>query len=185
MAYNSKQVVRVKDKSFKLFKSYDEIAAAIDALAERIEADYADKECPLFLGVLNGSFMFAAELMQRISLESEIQFVKLASYEGTTSTGCVSNLIGLKNDISGRHIVIVEDIVDTGGSIEHLLKTLEEYSPASVEVATMLLKPASYTKPYPIKYAAMEIPNDFILGFGLDYDELGRNLRDIYKLADE
>ncbi len=185
MAYNSKPIVKVKDKTFKIFKSYEEIAAAIDALAERIEADYADKECPLFLGVLNGSFMFASELMQRVSLESEIQFVKLASYEGTNSTGKVSSLIGLKNDIAGRHVVIVEDIVDTGGSIDHLMKALAELHPASVEVATLLWKPASYAKHYPIKYAAMEIPNDFILGFGLDYDELGRNLRDIYKIVDE
>ena len=185
MAYNSREVVTVKDKKFRIFKSYEEIAAAIDCVAERIEADYADKKHPLFLAVLNGSFMFAAELMQRVSLESEIQFVKLASYEGTSTTGKVNNLIGLKNDIKGRHVVIVEDIVDTGGSIDHLMKTLAEHEPASVEVATLLLKPASYTKHYPIKYAAMEIPNDFILGFGLDYDELGRNLRDIYKLADE
>ena len=185
MAYNSRPIVKVKDKTFKIFKPYEEIAAAIDAVAERIEADYADKECPLFLGVLNGSFMFAAELMQRVSLESEIQFVKLASYSGTSSTGSVANLIGLKNDIKGRHVVIVEDIVDTGGSIDHLMKTLAEHEPASVEVATLLFKPASYTKHYNIKYPAMEIPNDFILGFGLDYDELGRNLRDIYILADE
>ncbi len=185
MAYNSRPIVKVKDKTFKIFKPYDEIAAAIDAVAERIEADYADKECPIFLGVLNGSFMFAAELMQRVSLESEIQFVKLASYSGTSSTGSVANLIGLKNDIKGRHVVIVEDIVDTGGSIDHLMKTLAEHEPASVEVATLLFKPASYTKHYTIKYPAMEIPNDFILGFGLDYDELGRNLRDIYILADE
>lgn len=176
--------VTLKDKTFELSIPYERIEKEIDALAARINEDYKDLDTPLFLGVLNGSFMFMAELMQRIEFPCELSFVKLASYVGTSSTGKVSELIGLKDNLEGRHIIVVEDIVDTGESIEHLMRSLVGHRPASVEVATLLFKPDSYKKELPIRYRAMEIPNDFIVGFGLDYDQLGRNLKDIYKIVE-
>lgn len=176
--------VTLKDKTFELFIPYARIEEAIDALGARINEDYKDKPTPLFIGVLNGSFMFMGELMQRIAFQCELSFVKLASYVGTSSSGKVSELIGLTDNLEGRDIIVVEDIVDTGESIEHLMRSLTGHRPASIEVATLLFKPASYKKEVPIRYRAMEIPNDFIVGFGLDYDQLGRNLKDIYKIAE-
>ena len=157
---------------------------AVEAVAQRINADYAGKETPLFLGILNGSFMFMSDLIKKIEFNNELSFVKLASYEGTCSTGCVKNLIGLNNSIEGRHVIIVEDIVDTGESIEHMIKELEARNPASVEVCTLFFKPGSYRKTLPIKYRAMEIGNEFIVGYGLDYDQLGRSLKDIYVVTE-
>lgn len=177
--------VQLKDKTFELFIPYDTIHQAIVELGKRINEDYKDKETPLFLGVLNGSFMFMAELLQQIDFNCETSFVKLASYSGTKSTGRVSELIGLADNVRGRHVIVVEDIVDTGGSIEHLLRSLIGHEPASIEVATLLFKPDAYKKDSPIKYSAISIPNDFIVGFGLDYDQLGRNLRHIYKIVEE
>lgn len=176
--------VTLRDKTFELFIPYEKLMAAIDELGRRINADYKDKELPLFLGVLNGSFMFMSELMQRIEFNCELSFVKLVSYRGTKSTGKVSELIGLADNLEGRHIIVVEDIVDTGESVDHLLRSLTGHNPASIEIATLLFKPQAYTKELPITYSAMSIPNDFIVGFGLDYDQLGRNLRDIYKIVE-
>lgn len=177
--------VTLKDKTFELFIPYETLQTAIKELANRINNDYKDKQTPLFLGVLNGSFMFMSELMKEIEFNCEMSFVKLASYSGTTSLGRVSELIGLADNLQGRDIIVVEDIVDTGDSIEHLLRSLVGHEPASVEIATLLLKPDSYTKKIPVKYSAMSIPNDFIVGFGLDYNQLGRNLKNIYKIVDE
>lgn len=177
--------VTLKDKTFELFIPYQTLHGSVVDLASRINEDYHDKQTPLFLGVLNGSFMFMGELMKEIDFNCEMSFVKLASYSGTCSTGRVSELIGLADNLRGRHIIVVEDIVDTGESIEHLLRSLVGHEPASVEIATLLLKPESYKKEIPVKYAAMSIPNDFIVGFGLDYNQLGRNLKDIYKIVDE
>lgn len=185
MACNTAHRVTLHDKTFERFIPYDKLSDSIDALAERLNEDYKDKETPLFLGVLNGAFMFIAELLQKIDFTCEVSFVKLSSYYGTNSSGTVTELIGLKDNIEGRHVIIVEDIVDTGESIEHLIKSLVGHQPADMQVATMLFKPNSYRKHYDIKYRAMEIPNDFIVGFGLDYNSLGRNLRDIYKIVDE
>ncbi len=180
------QRVTLDDKTFEVSIPNAEILAAIDALAARINADYRDRGgVPLFLGVLNGAFMFISELLQKINFPCEVSFVKLSSYHGTSSTGTVTELIGLKDNIKGRHVIIVEDIVDTGESVAHLMNSLTGHQPASIEIATMLFKPGSYRKDFNIKYPAMEIPNDFIVGFGLDYDQLGRNLRDIYKIVDE
>ncbi len=177
--------VTLKDKTFEIFIPYEKIHAAVVEVADRINRDYRDKEAPLFLGVLNGAFMFMAELMQQVDFNCEMSFVKLASYRGTKSSGKVSELIGLADNLQGRHIIVVEDIVDTGESIEHLMRSLVGHEPASIEVATLLFKPDSYKKDVPIKYSALSIPNDFIVGFGLDYDQLGRNLCDIYKIVDE
>ena len=157
---------------------------AVAAVACRINEDYRDKPTPLFVGVLNGSFMFMSDLIKKIEFNNELSFVKLASYEGTCSTGCVKNLIGLNNSIEGRHVIIVEDIVDTGESIEHMIGELKSHNPASIEVCTLFFKPDSYRKQLPIKYRAMEIGNEFIVGYGLDYDQLGRSLKDIYVVTE-
>lgn len=144
----------------------------------------ADKN-PLFLAVLNGSFMYASDLMKFINIPCEISFVKVASYAGTESSGKVTEVIGLSEDITGREIVIVEDIVDTGHTMERMLEILKKKNPANIHISTLLLKPGKLQVPLDIEYAAMEIPNDFIVGYGLDYDQQGRNLRDIYTLVQE
>ncbi len=182
---NNKPRVVLHDKTFELSIPYAELDKAIAALGDKINEDYKDVETPLFLGVLSGAFMFMSELMQKINFPCELSFVKLSSYSGMTSTGKVQELIGLRNNIEGRHVIIVEDIVDTGESMEHLLRSLEGHRPASVEIATLLFKPSKFSKDYDVKYRALEIPNDFIVGFGLDYDELGRNLKDIYTVVNE
>lgn len=184
MASNTQERVTLGDKTFELSIPYEKLNDAIEAVAERINEDYAQKETPLFLGVLNGAFMFISELLQKIEFACEVSFVKLSSYQGTSSTGTVTELIGLKDNIKGRHIIIVEDIVDTGESVSHLMNSLVGHQPASIEIATMLFKPNAYLKEFTIKYPAMKIPNDFIVGFGLDYNQLGRNLRDIYKIVE-
>ncbi len=181
----SDNTVKLHDRTFRVMIPAADIDTAIDRLAVQINADYAGRETPLFLGVLNGAFMFASELMKKMKFNCEISFVKLASYCGTGSTGKVSELIGLKNNIEGRHVIIVEDIVDTGESMEHLLRSLSGHRPASIEIATLFYKPAAFRKDFPVKYRAMEIGNEFIVGFGLDYNELGRNLKDIYVVTDE
>ena len=176
--------VKLHDLTFRVMIPAAEIDKAIDRVAAQINADYRDRETPLFLGVLNGAFMFASELMKKMKFNCEISFVKLASYCGTGTTGKVSELIGLKNNIEGRHVIIVEDIVDTGESMEHLLRSLSGHRPASIEIATLFFKPAAFTKEFLVKYKAMDIGSEFIVGFGLDYNELGRNLKDIYVVTD-
>lgn len=139
----------------------------------------------MFLAVLNGSFVFAADLMRYITIPCEISFVKLASYQGTTSTGTIKEVIGLNEDLAGRTIVIVEDIVDTGFTMKRMVESLGTRGPKSIHICTLLLKPGKLQVPLNIEYAAMSIPNDFIVGYGLDYDQQGRNLRDIYTLVDD
>jgi len=175
-------IVRLHDLHFEPFISEAELGRAIGAVAADINTAYAGKR-PLFVGVLNGAFFFASELIKRITIECEITFVKVASYHGTTSTGQVSQLIGLNERISGRHVVVVEDIVDTGNTIEHLLGVLADHQPASVNVATLLFKPDAYKKDLPIAHVALRIPNDFVVGSGLDHDGLGRNLPGILRLV--
>ena len=180
-----KRRLKLYDKTFEEFISNEEIKRAVATLAGRINNDYRGKEPPIFLGVLNGAFMFMGELMQQIDIPCELSFVKLASYHGASSTGRIKELIGLGDNIFGRHIIVVEDIVDTGESIRHLMRSLVGHEPASVEVATLLYKPGAYKNDIPIKYAGLEIGNDFIVGFGLDYNQLGRNLKDIYVIVNE
>lgn len=177
-------IIKLHDKKFKIMIPAAKIDEAVEAVARRINHDYADKETPLFLGILNGSFMFMSDLIKKIEFQNELSFVKLASYEGTESTGQVRNLIGLTTPIEGRHVIIVEDIVDTGESIDHMICDLEARKPASIEVCTLFFKPASYRKTRPIKYRAMEIGNEFIVGYGLDYNQLGRSLKDIYVVTE-
>ena len=176
-------IVKIKDKTFRTFIPEDQIAERVKAVAERINEDLADKN-PLFLAVLNGSFIFAADLMRYITIPCEISFVKLASYQGTTSTGVIKEVIGLNEELTGRTVVILEDIVDTGFTIKRMIETLGTRGPESVHVCTLLLKPGKLQVPLNVEYVAMEIPNDFIVGYGLDYDQQGRNLRDIYTLVE-
>ena len=176
--------VTILDKTFETSIPEAEILERVKRVAEQINKDMAGKN-PLFLAVLNGSFIFAADLMRFINIPSEISFVKLASYEGTTSTGEIKEVIGLNEDISGRDVIIVEDIVDTGSTMKRMLETLGTRNPRSLHICTLLLKPGKLAVPLNVEYVAMEIPNDFIVGYGLDYDQQGRSLRDIYILAQE
>lgn len=173
--------IQIKDKRFRVSIPEEKILRSIAQIAEKIDVDYQGK-VPLFICVLNGAFLFAADLLKMLSLECEISFVKLASYEGTASVGKVKTLIGLNQNIKGRDVVIVEDIVDTGLTIDTLYKQLQVFEPNSIKVATMMFKPDSYQKEVPIDYFAMEIPANFIVGYGLDYEERGRNLKNIYSL---
>lgn len=175
--------VTLFDKTFRTFISNKEIESAIDKVAARINADFEGcEDIPVLLCVLNGSIMFTSELMKRLNFNCELVSTKLSSYEGTGSTGKVKQAMGLTGDISGKRVIIVEDIVDTGNTIVELKKILSDMGAAESYVCTMLLKPEAYDKDVAIDYVAMEIPNDFIVGFGLDYNQLGRNLKDIYVL---
>lgn len=174
-------VVKVKDKSFRTFIPEAEIQAKVKAVAERLNHDMEGKD-PVFLAVLNGAFIFAADLIRNITIPCEISFVKLSSYSGTNTTGKVKKVLGLSTDIEGRNVVIVEDIVDTGITMKNMIAELKTHNPASIHVCTLLVKPGKLQEKLDIEYPAMEIPNDFILGYGLDYDQLGRNLKDIYVL---
>ena len=175
--------VRLHDLEFEPYITEAELAADIDRVAANIAEHYADKR-PLFLGVLNGAFFFAAELLKRLPIECEISFVKVASYHGTRSSGSVSQLIGLNERIEGRHVVVLEDIVDTGNTIKHIMDILAERHPASVAVATLLFKPDAYTQDIPVEHVARVIPNAFVVGSGLDHDGLGRNLPGILKIVE-
>ena len=177
------EIIHIKDTDFKVSIPEEEILKQVDRVAAEINRDLAGKN-PLFLAVLNGSFMFASDLMKRITIPCEISFVKLASYQGVTSTGKVRDVIGINENLTGRTIVIVEDIIESGTTMQHMLETLGTYSPESVQIATLLVKPEKLKVDLDIKYAAMNIPNDFIVGYGLDYDGFGRNYKDIYTVVD-
>jgi hypoxanthine phosphoribosyltransferase len=175
----NKAPVKVLDKLFGPYITEDQLLARIDDIADEIKDKYADKD-PLFLGILNGSFMFASDLLKAVYIKSKVSFVKVASYAGTHTTGQVNELIGLNEPIEGRHIVVVEDIVDTGITITHVLQWLQQHQPASVAVAALLYKPSRLQKPVKPDYIGFEVPDKFLLGYGLDYDGYGRNLRHIY-----
>lgn len=177
-------IVKIKDKTFETSISEEEIKQRVLAVAEQINKDMADKN-PLLLAVLNGSFIFAADLMRGLTIPCEISFVKMASYEGTSSTGQMKQLIGINSDIKDRHIIIVEDIVESGFTMQTMLEQLKGLQPASIHICTLLLKPERLKVPLDIEYVAFRIPNDFILGYGLDYDQQGRQLRDIYTLKED
>lgn len=174
--------VKIKDKTFVTSIPEAEILKRIGTVAARINADMEGKT-PVFLAVLNGSFMFASDLVRMITVPCEVSFVKFSSYSGTKSTGTVKQLIGLDGSLKGRDVIIVEDIVETGYTMREMLSQVEALEPNSVQVCTLLLKPDCLRVPLDIKYAVMEIPNDFIVGYGLDYDQQGRNLRDIYTIV--
>lgn len=176
-------IIQIKDKRFKTFIPEAEILQEVSRVANEIMNDLKDEK-PLFVSVLNGSFMFTADLMKYLDMPCEVSFVKLASYEGTSSTGKVKELVGLNDDITGRTVVIVEDIVDTGLTMQRLVETLKARNPKEVRIATLLVKPDKLQVPLDIHYVAMNIPNDFIVGYGLDYDGLGRNYRNIYTVIE-
>jgi hypoxanthine phosphoribosyltransferase len=174
--------LRVHDKEFIPYINSLEIKREVSRVASEINRDYEGKR-PLFIGILNGAFIFAADLFRQINLDAEIGFIKLASYKGVKSTGKVITAIGLDVELYGRDVIIVEDIVDTGKTLSQFLPQLEHHHPASLKVASLLHKPAAMVHPIKIDYLGFTIPDKFVLGFGLDYDGLGRNLNDIYQLV--
>jgi adenylate kinase len=172
-------IVKLHDKTFKPFLSEKEIQTAIQKLAVEIQRDYQDLS-PIFIGILNGSFLFTADLVREFTGDCEVTFLRMASYEGTNSTGKVQTVMGIKESLKDRHVVIIEDIVDTGNTVEKLVEVLTKEQPASLKIATLLYKPKAYQKDIPIDYVAITVGNEFLVGYGLDYDGLGRNLKDIY-----
>ena len=176
-------VIKIHDREFVKTISAEEIAVQVKRVAGDINRDYAGKR-PLLLGVLNGCFMFASDLMKNLEIECEVSFVKFSSYEGADTTGTVKQVMGLNESIEGRDVIIVEDIVDTGLTMHKMLETLGESKPASLAIASLFLKPARLRVPVEVKYSAFEIPDRFIVGYGLDYDGLGRNLPDVYDVKE-
>ena len=180
---DSMDTIQIKDKTFRPYIRREEIKAAIEKIAARINNELAG-ENPLFICVLNGAFVFAADLLREITIESEITFMRMKSYSGTQSTGVVKIIHGLDEDIKDRTVIVVEDIIDTGFTMQRIINQLKEREPKQVKIATLLFKPKALKCDVHVDYAALEIPNDFIVGYGLDYDEQGRNLKDIYVIAD-
>lgn len=174
--------VKVKDKEFVISIDSETIQRRIAELAQQIEHDLHG-EIPVFISVLNGSVLFATDLFRRITKDAEITFIRVSSYSGTASTGVVKSVVGVKESLEGRHVIIVEDIVDTGDTAVYLVDEIMKHRPASLKFATLLFKPAALRQKVKLDYVGFEVPNDFLVGYGLDYDGLGRNLNDIYKLA--
>ncbi len=175
-------IIEIEDKKFETLIKETEIRAAIDIVAARLNLELDGKR-PLFVCVLNGAFMFAADLMRRLTIDCQISFMKVASYEGTNSSGRVKQLIGLNEEVKGRTVVLIEDIVDTGETMVMLTKQLKDLGAADVRIATLLFKPESCRKDVTPNYIGINLPKDFIVGYGLDYNGYGRNLTDIYSLV--
>jgi len=175
--------IRLHDKDFVPFISAQELDFAIQNMAKQIEDDFAD-DVPVFVGILNGSFMVVSDFMKHYKGSCEVSFIKMASYEGTASTNEVKQLIGLNQDLSGRTVIIIEDIVDTGNTIEELKDLFKKQNVKHFKIATLFFKPEAYKKDIKLDYVGIRIPNKFIVGFGLDYDGLGRNLPEVYQLKD-
>jgi hypoxanthine phosphoribosyltransferase len=171
------------DKEFEVFITQKQIEEAVDKIALQLNSELGKKDV-IFLSILNGSFMFAADLFKEINFPSQITFLKLASYSGTSSTGKVKKLIGFNEEVEGKIVVIIEDIVDTGNTLTEIINHLTEMKPAEIKIATLFLKPEIYKKEYPIDYIGMEIPNKFVIGYGLDINGYGRNLKDLYALVE-
>jgi hypoxanthine phosphoribosyltransferase len=177
-------IIHLHNKAFKPYLSEDLIQEKVKGLAAQLDSDYADKK-PLFIAILNGSFMFASDLFKYLTIEAEICFIKLASYKGTKSSGQVITAIGLDTDIHHRHVVILEDIIDTGKTMNEFLPQLLNQQPASLKVAILLHKPDATQFKVNIDYCCFSIPNKFVLGYGLDYDGYGRNIKEIYQLIED
>ena len=175
--------IKIKDKSFRVSIPEAEIKTRVKALAEQMSKDLEGKN-PIFLAVLNGAFIFAADLMREMTIPCEISFVKLASYQGTTSTGKVKEVFGINENLSGRNVVIVEDIVESGQTMRQMIESLGTRNPASVQICTLFFKPEKLKEELTLDYVAFRIPDDFILGYGLDYDGLGRELKDVYTIVE-
>ncbi|MBI5219173.1 MAG: hypoxanthine phosphoribosyltransferase [Bacteroidia bacterium] len=174
--------IKVLDKEFVLSVSSEKIQEAVRHTATRMNKELKGKN-PIFIVILNGAFIFASDLMKKLNIDCQISLLKIASYHGTSSTGTIKDLIGLDEDIKGRTVVIVEDIVDTGLTLEHIIGLLKKHSPKAIKVCTLLFKPKAYKKKIKIDYVGIEIPNDFIIGYGLDYNGYARNTEDIYVLT--
>lgn len=174
--------IKVHDKHFIPYITSEEIEEQVERVAAEINKDYHGKK-PLFIAILNGAFIFAADLFKKINVEAEICFIKLASYKGVKSTGKVITAIGLDAELYGRDVIIVEDIVDTGKTLSQFLPQLEHHHPSSLKIASLLHKPDAMVHPIKIDYLGFTIPNKFVLGYGLDYDGLGRNIKEIYQLV--
>jgi len=172
---------QLHDKTFGPYLSGDEICNRIEGLAAQIQSDYQSRKT-VFLIILNGAFIFAADLLKRINIQAEISFVKVSSYQGTSSSGKIKSVLGIDIDLKGKDVIIIEDIVDTGLTLDYLLKTLNSHQPSSIEVASLLFKKEAYQKDFPIKYIGFEIPDNFVVGYGLDYNGLGRNMNEILTL---
>jgi hypoxanthine phosphoribosyltransferase len=177
------QPIKLHDKHFEIYLSEAEIQQKVSEIAHKINNDYKGLN-PLFISILNGSFMFAADLFKHLTIDSEICFIKLASYKGMKSSGHIITAIGLDQDLYNRHVIIIEDIVDTGKTLDVFLPKLHHQQPASLKIAALLHKPEATEKPITIDYLGFSIPNKFVVGYGLDYDGLGRNLKEIYQLKD-
>lgn len=175
--------VTIHKNKFKKLIASVKIQKAISAIAKKIDKDFKN-ERPLFLSVLNGSFLFTADLLKKVKCECEVSFIKVSSYVGTQSTGNVNTLIGLNENLDGRTVIIVEDIVDSGNTLEKVLAELNKHNPKEIKIATLFFKPEAYTKKIKLDYKGMDVPNKFLLGYGLDYDGLGRNLQDVYALEE-
>jgi len=175
-------IVQVRDKYFEPFIPEEKIQQEVSRIAKQMNEELTDKD-PIFLGILNGAFMFASDLYKQITFPCQITFLKLTSYSGTKSTGTVKQLIGINFDLKDRVVVVLEDIVDTGITLETIIRQLSGYEPAEIRVATFLHKPDATIRDVKLDYVGMEIPNDFILGYGLDYDGYGRNYKEIYQLV--
>ena len=171
--------IKLQDKVFKVMIPAEEIDKAVERVAEKLN-ERSECHTPVFLGVLSGSFLFLSDLVRKTTFDSQLAFVKISSYEGTESTGNVKQQFGVDFDIEGRDIIIVEDIVETGHSMNYLLDHLRRKNPASISICTLFFKPEKFLYEYPIDYTALSIGNEFIVGYGLDYNQLGRNLKDIY-----
>lgn len=176
-------MIQLHDKKFEIFISEEEINFALENMVKQIEADFWE-DVPVFIGVLNGSFMVVADLLKKYTSPCEVSFVKMASYEGTQTTHTVKELIGLNQNLENRSVIIVEDIVDTGNTIEELKTIFKAHKVKHFKIATLFLKPEAYKKDIKLDYVGMRIPNKFIVGYGLDYDGLGRNLKEVYQLAE-
>lgn len=177
-------VIKLHDKYFKPFLSHEKIQERISVLASKINTDFK-ASTPIFIGVLNGSFLFVADLLKNINIPCELTFIKVASYQGTETSGKVKQILGLSRSVEGRDIVILEDIVDTGITIEDIYNQIKKDNPKSIKIASLLFKPKAYNKSIPIDYVGLEVGNEFLVGYGLDYNELGRNLKDLYIITEK
>jgi len=175
--------ITIQDKHFKLFIPHEKIKGAIRKIASTMNKELADKDV-IFLGILNGAFMFASQLLGLINFQCRISFLKLVSYQGTSSTGSIKRLIGLNEDLSGKIVVVLEDVVDSGLTVSNTMQQLKGFEPAEIRIATLFIKPANFQQKLKVNYIGLEIPDDFIIGYGLDYNGYGRNLLNIYKIID-
>ncbi len=178
------EIVTILDKRFKHYITYEKIKKSLNRIAGKINAEFAGKK-PVFLIVLNGAFMFASDLLKLITIECEVSFIRLSSYQGMQTTHVVKEVFGIDNDLKGKEVIMVEDIIDTGITMEHILHLISEQGANNIKIATLLFKEGKFEKNYPIDYIGFTIPNDFVVGYGLDYNGFGRNLKDIYSVIDK